>query len=111
VNGLSTLLMCLAYLAFMGFGLNFLLTALFPSSRKKDWRHRKLYRIVNFLPGVLDSFLEQFGFVNFGIVKRRPNTGDLFDEKSAVTLYYIFAATFLLLGIGGLALIVLRSVS
>lgn len=111
MNNFSTVLMCLAYLAFVGFGLNFLLTALFPSSRNNDWRRRKLYSLVNFLPGVFDSFLEQFGFVKLGIVKRRPNTGDLFDEKSAVTLYYIFAATFLLLGIGGLALMVLRSVS
>ena len=54
--------------------------------------------------------MEHFGFVNFGMVKRRPTAGSGFDEKSAIFVYYVFAATFLLLGIGGLALIVYRTI-
>jgi hypothetical protein len=103
--------MCLPYLAFVGFGLHCLLTALIPSSSKKDWRHWKLYVLVNFLPGFFDSFLERFGFVSFGLTRHRLTPVADFNEKAAISLYYVFATTFLLLGIGGLALIVYRSIS
>ena len=105
------MLTCLPYLAFVGFGLHCLLTALIPSARKNDWRHWKLYVLVSFLPGFFDSFLERFGFVSFGLTKHRPTTVADFDEKAARSLYYVFATTFLLLGLGGLALVVYSRIS
>ena len=103
------MLMCLPYLALVGFGLNFLLTASVSSWRGNDRRHWTLYNFVIFLPTVLDSFLGQFGLISPGLVKRNPTAESILAEKSDVWTYYVFAATFLFLGVGGLVLIVYRS--
>ena len=104
------MLMCLPYLAFVGFGLNFLLTASVPSWRGKDRGHWTLYNFVVSLQTVLDSFLGQLGFIRPGLIKHRPIDDSNLDEKSAIRIYYVFAATFLFLGVGGLMLILSQSI-
>ena len=105
------MLMCLPYLAFVGFGLNFLLTASVSSWRGNDPRHWTLYNFVISLQTALDSFLGQLGFINPGLMKRKPIAESNLDEKSAISLYYVFAATFLSLGVGGLVLILYRTIA
>ena len=110
MSNLRVLLDCLPYLAFVGFGLNFLLAASISSWRGNDRKHWTLYNFVVFLPTAFDAFLGQLGFINSGLVKRKPIPESNLDEKSAIRIYYVFAATFLFLGIGGLILIVHRSI-
>jgi hypothetical protein len=102
--------MCLPYLAFVGFGLNFLLTASVRSWRGNDREHWTLYNFVISLPTVFDSFLGQLGFIRPGLIKHKPTADSNFDEKSAIRIYYAFAATFLFLGVVGLVLILSRSI-
>ena len=109
VTSFQSIVLFMSYLAFLGFGFNFLLTALFPPWRGKDRAKWKLFNLVNFLPAFLDSFLGQLGFAKLGLVKRGPATTRDFEERSAVLLYYVFAAIFLFLGTGGLVLIVYGS--
>jgi len=104
------MLSCLPYLAFVGFGLNFLFNALSPSWRGKDQQQWKLYNLVTFVPAFLESLLEQIGFSRSGFIRHTRVAGIDSQEKSAIALYLVFAATFLFLGIGGLALIVYRSI-
>ena len=103
------MLMCVTYLAFVGTGINFLLTALFPAWRGNDPGRWKLFNLINLLPDLLDSFVGQLRFARFGLIKRKPSTTRDFDERSAVILYYVFAAVFLFLGISGLVLVVYQS--
>ena len=101
---------CLPYLAFVGFGLNFLLTASVPSWRGNDRGHWTLYNFVISLQTALDSFLGQLGFINPGLIKRKPIAESNLDEKSAILIYYVFAGTFLFLGVSGLVLILYRGI-
>jgi hypothetical protein len=101
---------CLPWLGFLGFGLCFLLTALFPSCREKNWEHWAFngYRHFNQSPPSNPNLWPfQLGFA----LPRKPITQRDFDEKSAVLLYWALAALFLLIGIGGLVLIVYRSIT
>ena len=104
------MLMSLPYLAYVGVGLHFLLTASVPSWRGNDPRRWTLYNFVIFVPTVFDSFLAQFGSIQHGLTKRRSTADPTLDEKSAVRIYYVFAAAFLVLGVGGLVLILSRSI-
>jgi hypothetical protein len=104
------MLSCLPYLAFVGFGLNFLLSAVSPSWRGKDQQQWKLYNLVNFLPAFLESFLGQIGFSRSGFIRPTP-IARIDSEKSAIALYFVFAATFLFLGIGGLVMVVYNSMA
>jgi hypothetical protein len=104
------ILMCLPYLAFVGFGLNFLLTASVRSWRGKYREHWTLYNFVISLPPVFDSFLGQVGFIRPGLIKHKPTADSNFDEKSAIRIYYVFAATFLFLGVVGLVSILSRNI-
>ena len=100
------MLMCLLYLAFVGLGLNCLLTALssrWRGEKREQWR---LYNFINFFPHFLDSFFGRLGIVRSGFIRPRPFARIDFDEKSAKAVYYVFAATFLILGIGGLVMLV-----
>jgi hypothetical protein len=107
VSTFDVLVKCLPCLAFVGLGLYFLLTALVPSGREKDWRHWKFYGLgESNRPTNPNSWLVQLGFVKL----RKPVAEGDFDEKSAVLLYYVFAALFLFIGIGGLILITYLSV-
>jgi hypothetical protein len=110
VNTGRAILMCLPYFAFVGFGLNFLLTASVRSWRGNDREQWTLYNLVIFLPIVFDSFLGQLGFIRPGFIKHKPTADSNLDEKSAVRIYYVFAATFLFLGVVGLLLILSRSI-
>jgi hypothetical protein len=98
------MLECVPWLALVGFGLNFLFTALVPSWRGRNWTHWKLYSPGHFQPPLLGSFLGQLGFVKRGTIVERH-----FDERSAVLLNYILAAIFLFLGISGLVVTVTRN--
>jgi len=93
---------CVPCLAFVGFGLNCLLTALVPSWREKNWRPWQHFGFGN-----PNAWLVQPGFAR----PRKPKAERDFDEKSAVLLYYLLAAFFLLFGISGLVAIVYHSVS
>lgn len=106
----QVLLECLPWLAIVGFGFYFLLTALFPSSHEKEGKHWAFsgYRFFNQNPPLNpNSWLAQLGFAG----PPKPFAQGDFDEKSAVLLYWVLAALFLLMGIGGLVLIVYRSIS
>ena len=99
---------CLPWLALIGFGLNFLLTALVPSWRENGWNRSAFYgwNYFNHPPLGPNPWL-QLGFA------KRPKPIDQrdFDEKSALLLYWVLAALFLVIGIGGLVLIVHRNIS
>jgi hypothetical protein len=100
---------CLPWLGFVGFGVYFLLTAAVPSWREKDWKRWAFYgyHYFNQIPPLNpNSWLLQPGFAKL----RKPMARGDFDEKSAILLYWVFAALFLLIGIGGLVLIVYRSI-
>src|SRR5262249_51317779 len=99
------MLECGPWLAFVGFGLSFLLTALVPPSRDRNWNLWNLYLLGDFQPTFLAPFFEQLRFI-----KRKPIAEEYLDEESAVRLTYIVAAIFLFSGIGGLVLIVHRSI-
>ena len=103
------LMECLPFLAFVGFGLYFLLTALVPSWREQNWKHWASYdKYVDPNASLdLNSWLRQLGFAK----PLKPVTQGDFDEKSALLLYWVLAAVFLSMGIGGLILIVYLSVS
>jgi len=106
----EVLIECLPFLAFVGFGLYLLLTALFPSWREKNWKHWKFYGIQygNFTQSTyLNSLLQGLGFAK----QRKPVSEGDFDDKTALLLYYILGAIFLILGIGGLALIVYHNIT
>jgi len=83
---------CLPWLGFVGFGLYFLLT------------DKYVNRNASFNP---NSWLVQLGFAK----PPKPVAQGDFDEKSAVLLYWVLAALFLLMGTGGLVLIVYRSIA
>jgi hypothetical protein len=110
VNTGHAILMYLPYLAFIGFGLNFLLAASVRSWRGNEREHWTLYNFVISLPTVFDSFLGQVGFIRPGLIKHKPTSDSNLDEKSAIRIYYVFAATFLFLGVLGLVLILSRSI-
>jgi len=97
---------CLPWLALVGLGLYFLLTALVPSWRDKNWKHWAFYGYGNFNQNP-NSWLVQLGFAK----PPKPVAQGDFDEKSAVLLYWVLAALFLLMGTGGLVLIVYRSIA
>lgn len=106
----EVLIECLPFLVFVGFGLYFLLTALFPSWREKNWKHWQFYgiRYGNITQRTyLNSLLEGPGFTK----RRKPIAEGDFDDNSALLLYYVLGAIFLVLGIGGLALIVYRNIT
>ena len=102
--------MCLPYLAFVGLGLNFLLTASVRSWRGNDRAHWTLYNFVISLPTVFDSFLGQLGFIRPGLIKHKPIAHSNLDEESAIGIYYVFAATFLFLGVLGIVLMLSRNI-
>jgi len=83
---------CLPWLGFVGFGLYFLLT------------DKYVNRNASFNP---NSWLRQLGFAK---PRKLIAEGD-FDEKSALLLYYALATFFLFIGIGGLILILYRSIT
>jgi hypothetical protein len=101
---------CLLWLGFVGLGLYFLLTALVPAWREKGWNHWAFsgYRYFNQNPPLdQNSWLVELGFAK----PPKPIAEGDFDEGSAVLLYWTLAALFLLIGIGGLVLVVYRSIS
>jgi hypothetical protein len=104
VNAFRIMLECVPWLALLGFGLNFLLNALVPSWRGKNWNHWQFYSPGHFQPPLLGSFLGQLGFVKRGTIVERQ-----FDERSAVLLNYALAAILLFLGISGLATTIARN--
>jgi hypothetical protein len=103
------LIECLPFLAFVGFGIYFLLTALVPSWREQNWKHWASYNEYVDPNSSLNpsSWLRQLGFAK----PRKPIAEGECDEKSALLLYYVLAALFLFIGIGGLILIVYRSIT
>src|SRR5438270_5907377 len=103
------LIECLPFLAFVGYGVYCLLTALLPSWREQNWKHWASYdEYVDPDSSLnINPWVRQLGFAKL----RKPIAeGDL-EEKSAVSLYYLLAALFLLIGIGGLILIVHLSIA
>jgi hypothetical protein len=110
MSAFHILIECLPWLGFVGFGIYFLLTAGVPAWREKNWEHRAFsgHRYFNQnSPLNPNAWLLQPGFAK----PRKPMAHGDFDEKSAVLLYWALAALFLLLGIGGLVLIVYRSIA
>jgi len=111
MNTFSVLFECLPLFAFVGFGLYFLLTAMVPTWREKGWKHWKAYGwnppMISNRPMNANSWLVQLGFAK----PTKPIAEGDFDEKSALLFYYALGTVFLIIGIGGLALIVCRSIT
>ena len=105
MNTFSVLLECVPFLGFVGFGLYFLLTALVPAWRERGWTHWKLFGTDE--PVRENSWLVQLGFAK----PTKPIAEGDFNEKSAILLYGILAALFISIGMGGLFVIVYRSIS
>ena len=105
----QVLIECLPFLALVGCGVYFLLTALVPSWRQQNWKRWAIDdEYVDPDSSLkINSWLRQLGFAK---PRERIAEGDL-DDKSALSLYYVLAALFLFIGIGGLVLIVYRSIT
>jgi hypothetical protein len=104
VNTFSVLFKCLPCFGFVGFGLNLLLTALVPSWREKGWTHWKFYNTDE--PRRPNSWLVQLGFAK----PTKPIAEGNFSEKSAVLFYCGLGVLFLVIGLGGLAIIVYQNI-
>lgn len=101
------MLECLPWLGFVGAGLYCLLTALVPAWRDQNWNRLRFHGFAHFNHASNPNpWLVQLGLD----WQRKPAFKADFDEKSAVFVYYALAAFFLLIGIGGLILIVYRSI-
>jgi hypothetical protein len=111
MNTFIVLFECLPCFGFVGFGLYFLLTAMVPSWREKGWNHWKLYGsnrpMVSNRPMSANSWLVQLGFAK----PIKPIAEGEFDEKSAWLFYCALGTVFLIIGIGGVALIVYRNIT
>src|SRR5262249_54173034 len=94
---------CLPFFFFTGIGLYCLLTAMVPSWREKNWRHWTIYQPGN---GLINPnwWLVQMGF-------SKPSGEGDFNERTALLVYYGFAAVFSFIGIGGIILTVYRSIA
>jgi hypothetical protein len=92
----SVLLQCLPGFFFLGFGINFLLTALVPAWRETGWRHWKYFG-----PGNPGSYRNENSLlVSLGFVKRpRPDEEGDWDVKTAVRMYLGLGICFFLIGI------------
>jgi hypothetical protein len=101
----SVLWKCLPCLGFVGFGFYFLLTAFVPAWREKGWSHWKLYN--GYQPRTSKSWLMQLGFAK----PAKPIAEGDFDEKSGVLFYSAIGVLFLIIGIGGIVVIVYRTIT
>lgn len=87
---------CLPGLFFLGFGIDFFLTALVPSHRRKNWRHWKYFGFEN-RSGFYgeNPLLQALGFFQMP----RPDREGDWDVKTAVRLYLGMGICFSLIGI------------
>jgi len=89
----EVLIECLPFLAFVGFGLYLLLTALFPSWREKNWKHWKFYGIQygNFTQSTyLNSSLQGLGFAK----QRKPVSEETLTIKQPYCCITFLAQSF-----------------
>jgi hypothetical protein len=95
----------LPFLAFLGIGINLLLTAFMPSWREKGWKHWQI-----FIGPPHDIRRPNSWWVALGIVKpRRPSREGDWDEKTAIWVWAGMGAALSLIGIAGLALVYLTN--
>jgi|SRR5579864_1343361 len=92
----SFLFQCLPGLIFMGFGIDFFLTALVPSWRRKNWRHWKYFGFGN--RGGFYGENAMLQLLSFFQGPRPDREGD-WDVKTAVRLYLGMGLCFSLIGI------------
>jgi len=87
---------CLPGLLFLGFGIDFFLTALVPSHRRKNWRHWKYFGFENRGGFYGENFmLRALGFFQTPWPEKE---GD-WDVKTAVRLYLAIGICFSMIGI------------
>jgi hypothetical protein len=97
---------CVPGFAFAGFGLHFLLTALVPSWRGKEWRHWKYFGPANAdFPYNDNSWLVQLGFVKLP----KPDKEGDWDVDTAVRIYLALGVLFSLIGIAEIIIVVQRT--
>ena len=92
----SVLFQCLPGLFFLGFGIDFLLTAFVPSWRRKSWRHWKYLGFENRGGFYGENFMLQA----LGLFQSpRPDREGDWDVKTAVRLYLGMGICFSLMGL------------
>ncbi|HEY2392322.1 MAG TPA: hypothetical protein VGK22_14200 [Candidatus Angelobacter sp.] len=104
MNTFNVLLKCLPFFGFIGLGLYFLLTALVPAWRDKDWTHWKIYGTDN--PRTESSWLVQLGFAK----PTKPIAED-FSEKTGAAWLYTGGVLLLAIGLSGIIYIVYQNIS
>lgn len=88
------LLRCLPFFLFVGYGVYWLLTALFPSWREPGWRHWKVYAGSD----NSRSVMVQLGFVK----ANKPIAEGNYSEKTAVRIFMAMGLFFVLVGVAGI---------
>jgi hypothetical protein len=108
VTTFRVLVECAPGLAFAGFGLHFLLTALVPSWREKGWRHWRYFGPAN--PG--SSYNDNSWLVQLGFVRRlMPDAEGDWDVDTAVRIYLALGVLFSLIGIAEIIIAVQRAMT